>query len=171
MMRGDSPIRLSRDEFARLVLIDPEGVRHVGVIGRPRLPDLGPGRWAWRSATAKGAKFTGSTTSPRCRPRPASRSTTSWRRSQFLPTILRILRISGDATPCEFEVETDRGPTRFTLDSDEQIRSIGPDRFILTDARGVRYHVPDLAEARRRESQGAWSGICSTADLPQWHSP
>ena len=62
----------------------------------------------------------------------------------FLPEIVRIHRISSDSTPCEFEVETDRGRTKFTLDSDEQIRKVGRDRLILTDARGVRYHVADV---------------------------
>ena len=42
MIRAVSPIRLSRDEFARLVLVDPEGVRHVGVMAVRAFPISAP---------------------------------------------------------------------------------------------------------------------------------
>ena len=143
MIRELLPIRLSRDEFGRLVLIDPEGVRHVGVTAVRAFPisapDLGvalcdgEGREVyWIDDLADLPTET--------REQVEDELATS----QFLPVILKIPRVSSEAVPCEFDVVTDRGPTRFTLDSDEQIRAIGPYRFLITDARGVRYHIPDL---------------------------
>lgn len=136
-------IQLSRDEFGRLVLIDPDGGRHVGVIAIRAFPLSAPSRGValcdetghevlWIDDVA----VLNSATRERLEGELAG--------SDFLPTILRIPRISSDSTPCDFEVITDRGPTKFTLDSDESIRKIGLYRMIITDARGVRYHVPDL---------------------------
>src|SRR4051812_36230831 len=32
---------------------------------------------------------------------------------EFVPTIERVVRVSAEGTPCDWEVDTDRGPTRF----------------------------------------------------------
>ncbi len=153
MSRERPPIRLSRDGFGRLVMIDPQGGRHVGVTAVRAFPisapDLGvaicdgDGREVfWIDDLADLPAET--------REQVEDELATS----QFLPTILKIPRVSSEAVPCEFDVETDRGSTRFTLDSDEQIRSIGPYRFLITDARGVRYHIPDLRKLDAASRRG-----------------
>src|SRR5690606_19094124 len=43
---------------------------------------------------------------------------------EFMPEILRIDAVSGFATPCEWRVDTDRGPTAFTLKGEEDIRRL-----------------------------------------------
>src|SRR5438034_1106543 len=62
---------------------------------------------------------------------------------EFLPTVQRIKHISGTSEPCEWQVETDRGPTRFVLKSEDDVRRVAPHRAIITDADGVRYLVSD----------------------------
>ena len=50
-------------------------------------------------------------------------------------------------------METDRGPTRFTLESEDDVRRLGAHRVLITDAKRLRYHVPDtraLDPASRR---------------------
>ena len=43
---------------------------------------------------------------------------------EFLPQIRRIVRVSLETDPCEWEVETDRGPTKFVLKSEEDVRRL-----------------------------------------------
>ena len=42
------------------------------------------------------------------------------------------------------KVETDRGPVLLTLNSEDDVRRLGPHRALIVDAQGLRYLVPDL---------------------------
>ena len=42
-----------------------------------------------------------------------------------------------------WDVETDRGPARFTLDTEDDVRRISAHRVLITDSRKLRYQVPD----------------------------
>jgi hypothetical protein len=64
---------------------------------------------------------------------------------EFLPILIRIASISANSEPCEWEVETDRGRTKFVLKTDEDVRRIDQRRAMVTDANGVEYLIPDLA--------------------------
>ena len=74
-------------------------------------------------------------------------------RREFVPVIRRIVRVSAESTPADWDVVTDRGETRFTLDSEDDIRPLGPDRLLITDSRKIRYQVVDRdaldAQSRR----------------------
>lgn len=65
-------------------------------------------------------------------------------RREFMPVLKRILRISAATDPSEWDVETDRGRTRFVLNSEEDIHRLGPDKAMLIDAQGVRYLIPEM---------------------------
>lgn len=145
MTRQEAAPRLDRDGSGRLVLIDEDGGRHVGVTPVRAFPLSAPDRGI--ALCDEHGREVGWIDDLGTLP-PASRQMVAAEiaANEFLPVITRIVRISSDSTPCEFVVETDRGPTRFKLDSDEQIRKIGPYRMILTDASGVRYHVPDIRQ-------------------------
>ncbi len=62
---------------------------------------------------------------------------------ELIPVILRVVRISGESTPCDWEVESDHGQTRFTLDSEDDVRRLGPHRVMIVDSRKLRYQIPD----------------------------
>jgi hypothetical protein len=62
---------------------------------------------------------------------------------EFVPTIERVVRVSAEGTPSDWEVVTDRGPTRFTLDNEDEVRRLGPFRVMIIDARKLRFQVPD----------------------------
>ena len=66
-------------------------------------------------------------------------------RREFMPVLQRIVRISTNAEPCEWDVETDRGRTSFVLRSDEDVRRLDDRRAMVTDANGVSYLIPGLA--------------------------
>ena len=64
----------------------------------------------------------------------------------FIPTILRIRKISSNPDPTHWDVETDRGFTRFVLNGEDDIRRLEPHRLLIRDARGVRYLLPDVRQ-------------------------
>ena len=74
-------------------------------------------------------------------------------RREFVPVIERIVRVSGTSEPCEWTVQTDRGPTRFVLKSEDDVRRIGDGQILIVDAHGTRYQIPDIksvdAKSRR----------------------
>jgi hypothetical protein len=139
----ESEISLSRDDFGRLVLIDPDGIRHEGVTAIRAFPLSSPDRGI-ALCDERGQEVFWIDELAALTPEARSRIEREITSGEFLPAILKIYKITSDSTPCEFDVETDRGRTKFTLDSDESIRKISLHRMIVTDARGVRYHVPDL---------------------------
>jgi hypothetical protein len=61
-----------------------------------------------------------------------------------MPVLRRIVRISANSEPCEWEVETDRGCTTFVLKIDEDVRRLDDRRAMVTDANGVSYLIADL---------------------------
>lgn len=72
---------------------------------------------------------------------------------EFLPHILQIRHVSAFATPCTWQVDTDRGDTSFMLKGEEDIRRVGPDGLIIADSHGVQYLVRDiqtLSQASRK---------------------
>ena len=62
---------------------------------------------------------------------------------EFVPVLRRILQVSAPVEPTEWEVETDRGRTRFILNSEDDVRRLGEHRVMVIDARGIRYLLPD----------------------------
>jgi len=64
-----------------------------------------------------------------------------WR--EFVPVIRRVVKVSSHLEPAEWEVETDRGSTRFVLKSEDDVRRLGPFSAMIQDAQGIRYRVPD----------------------------
>jgi hypothetical protein len=64
-------------------------------------------------------------------------------RREFIPRIARVLAVSSYLEPAEWEVETDRGRTRFVLKSEDDVRRLGPHRALIQDAQGQRYIVMD----------------------------
>lgn len=64
---------------------------------------------------------------------------------EFSPVIRRILG-AGAAVPCRWDVETDRGATRFQIDSEDEIRRLPNGTIILTDANGIRFRIPKVED-------------------------
>lgn len=67
----------------------------------------------------------------------------------FLPEISRLRAVSAWATPCTWEVDTDRGPTQFVLKSEEDIRRIGAATLLISDSHGIQYLIRDLTRLDR----------------------
>lgn len=71
---------------------------------------------------------------------------------EFMPEILRIDSVSSFSTPCTWQVQTDRGDTRFVLRGDEDIRRVGTTILLVTDSHGIQFLIRDRANLNK-ESQ------------------
>ncbi|UXH79258.1 DUF1854 domain-containing protein [Roseateles amylovorans] len=72
---------------------------------------------------------------------------------ELMPTVRQLISVSTFSTPSEWTVETDRGPTRFILKSEEDIRRLGEGRLLIASSHGLPFMVPDrfaLDRASRR---------------------
>jgi hypothetical protein len=64
---------------------------------------------------------------------------------EFMPVISRLIEVSGFVTPCTWQVDTDRGPARFVLKGEEDIRRIGNGALLVSDSDGIHYLIRDVA--------------------------
>jgi hypothetical protein len=143
---------LSHDAWGRLVLIDADGRRFVGVEPVRAFPITHPRQWV-SICDAEGRELVLLETLDELAP--AIRATIEDELSlrEFVPIIAQIERISADSFPSEWDVTTDRGATRFTVETEEDIRLIAPRRVMITDSRRLRYQVPDVAQLDRASRQ------------------
>lgn len=63
---------------------------------------------------------------------------------EFRPRVHRITSVSTYSTPSVWTLETDKGPCKFELPTDESIRRLGGRRLVLTHANGMQFVVEDL---------------------------
>jgi hypothetical protein len=135
---------LMRDQWGQLTFIDADGQKHANVAPVALFPISQPD--AWISIRQPDGTELACVEDPRTLPADV------WQllredlaRREFVPIIRRIIRVSGNSEPCEWQVDTDRGPTRFVLKSEEDVRRIGDHEILILDAHGTRYHIPDLS--------------------------
>ena len=62
---------------------------------------------------------------------------------EFMPEILSIERVTSFSTPCTWQVQTDRGDTRFVLRGDEDVRRVGATILLVTDSHGIQFLIRD----------------------------
>lgn len=143
---------LSHDAFGRLVLVDAQGQRHVGVEPVRAFPISNPENWI-SLCDAEGRELAAVETLDQL-PQPTRQVLQQeLSRREFMPRIQRIVRVSAIAEPSEWDVETDRGITTFTLNSEDDVRRLGPHQALIIDAHGIRYLIGDtrqLDSASRR---------------------
>lgn len=139
---------LSRNSFGKLVLTTPDGQTHEDVVPVRAFPIQSPDRGisllnneghevAWVDALADV-------------PQPAQgliREALGGR--EFMPEIQAILSVTSFATPCTWQVLTDRGETNFVLRGDEDIRRLAGNTLLVTDSHGIYFLIRDLTALSR----------------------
>jgi uncharacterized protein DUF1854 len=134
---------LERDAWGELVFIGPDDARHSPVVPIPLFPISVPEQWI--SLRGPGGVELACIEDPRSLALDVQQLLSEeLSRREFVPIIHRIVRVSGNSEPCEWQVETDRGPTQFVLKSEEDVRRIGDHQILIVDAHGTRYQIPDL---------------------------
>lgn len=145
MQPAEWKYRLYRDPWMRLVFVDEVGREHVGVEPARAFPISEPGRWV--SLCGPDGRELLAIDDVSELPDDVRRLLIEeLDRREFLPVVKRILHVSLRVDPSDWEVETDRGVTRFSVDQDEDIRRLGPYRALITDSQGIRYLIPDTRD-------------------------
>ena len=134
---------LRRDSFGKLVLTAPDGQVHEGVAPVRAFPIQAPDQGislvlhdgqevAWIDDLADLP--------------PAIRGLVQdeLEGREFMPEILHIVRVSSYATPCTWQVRTDRGDTEFVLKGEEDIRRIGAASLLVADNHGIHFLIRDM---------------------------
>jgi hypothetical protein len=135
---------LSVDAWGRLVLDDDEGRRHPGVEPIRAFPLSEPGRYI-ALCDPDGRELVWIDDLAACSSDFRQPIEAALARREFAPVILQILSVSADSAPNDWHVVTDRGITRVTVKTDDDIHRLGPRRVLIHDAHGIRYDVPDVA--------------------------
>lgn len=137
-------MRLYRDALGRLMLADPSGeavevrpVRLFPITDPDHFVSLCDTEGRERICVKDPAELPADT---------ASLLIEELQRKEFLPVIQRIHKVSASSTPCEWVVDTDRGPTRFLLDSEDDVHPLSGGGVLIRDAHGTRYLVPATAK-------------------------
>jgi hypothetical protein len=63
---------------------------------------------------------------------------------EFMPEITHVDSVTSYATPCTWQVKTDRGDTAFVLKGEEDIRRIGQASLLISDNHGIHFLIRDL---------------------------
>lgn len=135
--------RLERDAFGRLVLIDGEGMRHVGVLPVRAFP---------LSAPDDGLSLVGSDGRElvwvdRVDALPESARALLAQElaaRDFAPTLLKLHKVSSFGVPSTWSIATDRGETHFVLKAEEDIRRLDGGALLIASAHGVQFRIPDV---------------------------
>jgi hypothetical protein len=141
---AEGQIQLQRDAWGRLELVDARGARHVPIEPVRNFPLTDPDRWV-SLCTADGRELAVidlAATDPTTR----KLLDEELSRREFVPAIQRIVSMPVDSEPTEWQVETDRGPTSFLVNSADDVRRLGPHRALVVDARGIRYTIDDVRQ-------------------------
>jgi hypothetical protein len=136
---GLRPVRLERDPWDRLLMETDDGQQFSGVAPVRAFPVSDPDHWI-----------------SICDPHGQEilriddihdlslelRRTIELELSQreFTPVIHKILSATHHE-PSEWFVETDRGRTTFQLNSEDDVRRLGPDQASIVDVHGIRYLI------------------------------
>jgi hypothetical protein len=142
---GPYPFGLHHDAWGQLVLTEPAGRRHVGVTPVRAFPLSDPEHGGIALCDAEGHEVAWVECLDRL-PAPLRRVLEEdLARREFVPVLRRIRKVSAAVEPSEWEVDTDRGPTRFLLAREEDVHRLDGRRALVTDAHGLRYLIPDVA--------------------------
>jgi hypothetical protein len=143
---------LAYDAFGRLVLTTPAGEQFTGVTPTRGFPFSAPGECI-SFCDDNGRELFFLPDLALLAPPVRELLEVDLARREFIPVIRAIYSVSAGAEPTDWHVETDRGPTRFVLTSEDSIRRMGPFGALITDSFGVRFRIDDsrnLDPASRR---------------------
>jgi hypothetical protein len=135
--------KLERDAFGHLVLIEAEGVRHVGVVPVRAFP---------LSAPDEGLSLVGSEGRELLwidrlddLPEPVrALLAEDLAARDFAPRLLKLHKVSSFGVPSTWTVSTDRGDAQFVLKAEEDIRRLEGGALLIASAHGVQFRIPDV---------------------------
>ena len=134
--------RLKRDQWDRLVLIDEAGHEYAGVEAIRAFPISDPGH-AISLCDAEGRELVHVEALANLPKEVQAVIDEELARREFVPVITKILNDPPDTEPTEWSVDTDRGPTSFQLDSEDDVHRNDRNQVTIVDTHGIRYLIPN----------------------------
>ena len=137
--------QLERDALGRLVFIDSEGERHIGVHPVRAFPITAPaaGIGIMNQSGKELCWFPDVTAISEAE---LGLIEEELAEREFMPVIERITKVSTFATPSIWDIETDRGPTRIRLKGEEDIRRIAGNTLLIADSNGLQFLIKDSTQ-------------------------
>jgi hypothetical protein len=140
--------QLEHDSFGKLVLVLSDGTRHVGVTPIRAFPISDP-QHGLAITSVEGRELAWVDDVSQLPPAVWKTLQAELKQREFVPQIQRIIRTSVQTEPCEWEVETDRGHTKFIVKTEDDVRTLGNHKALVIDAHGIRYLIPDTTALDR----------------------
>jgi hypothetical protein len=133
--------QLHRDPWGRLIYTDAEGRSHSGVIPARAFPVSDPDHWV-SICDSQGQEILWIERLADVPQEARQLLEDELDRREFVPVIKRIVSVTTEE-PSQWSVETDRGPTTFQIQSEDDVRRVEPFQASVLDAHGIRYLIPD----------------------------
>lgn len=151
-MSSPIPFELERHPLGRLVWRDAQGRVETGVVPVRAFPLAAPDEGI-SLVSPDGHELAWIERLSELPPAPRALIEEELAGREFMPVIQRLLAVSSISTPSTWTVETDRGPTRFVLKAEEDIRRLAGGGLLITSAHGIQFRILDrlrLERASRR---------------------
>ena len=141
--------QLERNSFGRLVLTLADGTVHEGVVPVRAFPLAAPGE-GLSLVSGEGHELAWVPRLDALDQATRALIEQELAEREFAPTVLRIEAVSSFSTPSTWSVVTDRGPTRFVLRGEEDIRRLGEGALLIASAEGINFRIADRWRLDRR---------------------
>ncbi len=135
--------KLNRDAFGRLVYTAPDGTTEQSVVPTRAFPLTAPDEGVALVGT-DGHEVLWIDRLSDLDPAMRGLLAEELASREFMPVIEAILSVSSYATPCTWQVQTDRGETSLVLKAEDDIRRLGDAQLIIGDSNGLNYMIRDI---------------------------
>ena len=141
-LKPELDFTLHRDAWGQLALVDAAGQRFEGVAAVRAFPVSNVDRWI-SICDAQGREIVCIENLDDVAPPVRAILEEELARREFFPVILRILSAT-TKEPSEWEALTDRGPSTFQINNEDDVRRVDLHSASVLDSHGVRYLIPDI---------------------------
>lgn len=139
-----SAFTLHRDAWGRLVLVDAHGEEYPGVEPVRAFP-ISDSAHAIAICDSDGREVLYVDDPARLPDSLRQVLEAELAQREFMPIVTRIRAVSSDSAPSEWDIDTDRGPTHFILNNEDDVRRLNPNQALLIDVQGLRYFIPSIS--------------------------
>jgi len=136
------PDRLERNPWGQLVMTTNDGQTFINVVPARAFPISDPDHWI-TVCDEHGQEILRIDDIQRLSPHVRKIMELELSQREFVPVIRRIISATHHE-PSDWIVETDRGPTSFQLNNEDDVRRLEPDQASIVDAHGIRYLITSV---------------------------
>ncbi len=136
------PVRLERNPWGQLVMTTNDGQTFTGVVPIRAFPISDPDHWI-SVCDEHGVEILRIDDIAVLTRDVRKMVELELSQREFVPVIRHIISATHHE-PSDWIVETDRGPTSFQLNNEDDVRRLEPDQASIVDAHGIRYLITSV---------------------------